>query len=85
MGFDANLFLSRNAQVSAFLTKSFSPGITKNNFAAYGDFFYIDDFWTFLVAQNVNHDDFNAEMGFLPERAFARHKSILGFHHVQKY
>lgn len=66
MGIDANIFLSQNAQVSAFLAKSFTPGLHNNDLAAYGDFFYMNDFWVFLIAQNVIQDNFNTEMGFVP-------------------
>lgn len=66
VGIDANIFLCSKAQVSGFLAKTFSPGKTGDDWAAYGDFFFIDDFWTLLVAQNTIQDNFNAEMGFLP-------------------
>ncbi len=66
LGIDANIFFNSKTQISGFLAKSFSPGIKKNDYAAYGDIYYGDDFWTFLLAQNIIQDDFNAEMGFVP-------------------
>ncbi|UCE07506.1 MAG: carbohydrate binding family 9 domain-containing protein [bacterium] len=66
VGIDGNIFLTKNAQFSGFLAKTFSPGIEKHDGAAYVDFLYMDDFWTVFLAQNTIQDDFNAEMGFVP-------------------
>ncbi|MEW6455638.1 MAG: DUF5916 domain-containing protein [Acidobacteriota bacterium] len=66
VGIDANIFLSRNAQISGFLAKTFSLEKNRNDFAAYGDFFYNDDLWTIFLSQNTIQDNFNPEMGFMP-------------------
>ena len=66
IGADATIYLTAYAQTSGFVAKTLSPGKNGNDLAAYGDFFYNDDFWTLYLAQNTIQDNFNPEMGFFP-------------------
>jgi len=65
-GLDAQVFLTHRAQMSGFVAKTFSTGQKGKDMALYGDFYFHDDFWTLLLAQNSIQDNFNPEMGFVP-------------------
>lgn len=78
IGLDANFFLSQTAQASMFVAKTFSPNKSGKDIAAYADFFYTDDFWTLLFAQNTIQDNFNAEMGYVPIKGTRRSQINFG-------
>jgi hypothetical protein len=78
VGVDANIFLSNNAQVGGFLATTSSPDYSGRNFAAYGDFLYIDDFKTILLTQNTIGDNFEPEMGFLPRTGIRKTEVNVG-------
>jgi hypothetical protein len=77
VGLDATIYLTPNTQVSGFLAKTSTPNMRGRDLAAYGDFYYNDDFWTLLVTQNTVQDNFNPEMGFFPRTGIR--KSELSF------
>ncbi len=78
IGADANIYLTPYAQTSGFVAKTFSPDKSGNDMAAYGDFFYNDDFWTLYLAQNTIQDNFNPEMGFFPRTGIRTTQISLG-------
>ncbi len=77
-GVDANIFLSNNTQASVFIAKTITPNLYGKDLAAYADFFYADDFWTLLLAQNTIQNNFNAEMGYVPRPASRRSQINFG-------
>jgi len=66
VGFDANIFLRQNTQMSAFIAKTFTHEIHNKDMAAYIDFYHNDDFLTIFASQNSIQNEFNPEMGFFP-------------------
>lgn len=78
VGVDANFYLSPNTQIGGFVAKSFSPGKSGNDMAAYGDFVYSDDFWTLFLNHNSIQDDFNPEMGYFQRTGIQRSEVSFG-------
>lgn len=78
LGVDANIYLSANTQVGGFVAKSFSPGKSGNDMAAYGDLVYSDDFWTLFLNHNSVQDNFNPEMGYFQRTGIQRSEVSFG-------
>jgi len=78
VGLDATIYLTPNTQVSGFLAKTSTPSMRGRDLAAYGDFYYNDDFWTLLVTQNTVQDNFNPEMGFFPRTGIRKSEVSFG-------
>ncbi len=77
-GVDGNIYLSANTQVGGFVAKSFTPGKSGHDMAAYGDFVYADDFWTLFLNHNSIQDDFNPEMGYFQRTGIQRSEVSFG-------
>jgi hypothetical protein len=65
MGVDANLAITRNLQVSSYLAKTATPGLSGQDMAFYGRIAYRDPRWNLWLNYLDVQDNFNAEAGFV--------------------
>jgi len=78
VGLDATIYLTPNTQVSGYVAKTSTPSMRGRDLAAYGDFYYNDDFWTLIASQNTVQDNFNPEMGFFPRTGIRKSEFSVG-------
>ena len=65
MGVDANLALGPSVQVSSFLAKTATPGLSGNDLSYYGRVAYRDPAWNLWLNYLNVQDNFNDEVGFV--------------------
>jgi hypothetical protein len=78
IGLDATIYLTPNTQVSGYVVKTSTPSMRGHDLAAYGDFYYNDDFWSVILNQNSVQDNFNPEMGFFPRTGIRKSEVSFG-------
>ncbi|MFB3067988.1 MAG: DUF5916 domain-containing protein, partial [Acidobacteriota bacterium] len=71
-GTDLQLGFGEHLILTSYLAKSYSPGVSGDDYA--GNFFaeYRSDLWRFEARYMEIQDNFNPELGFVPRRGFRR-------------
>src|SRR2546428_13191566 len=73
-GVDANVQVSSNAKLFAFIARSDSPGATASDYAGRAYYSFANNLWQAGGGFSQDGDPFNAEVGFVPRRGFPRPK-----------
>jgi hypothetical protein len=75
MGLDANLAVGRNLQVSSFVAKTSTPGLTGRDMAVYGRIAYRTPAWNLWYNYLDVQNNFNPEVGFVQRRGVKVNKA----------
>ena len=71
-GFDTNLAVSENGRLFAFIARSDTPGEVGSDYAGRALYDYRNDLWQFRTGYTQVGERFNAEVGFVPRRGYAK-------------
>jgi hypothetical protein len=71
-GADANLAVSENGKIFAFLARSDSPGGVGSDYSGRALYDYRNDLWNLRAGYTQVGERFNAEVGFVPRVGFRR-------------
>ncbi len=78
MSVDGNFALGRSLQVTSFLAKTATPGLTGQDLAFYGRVAYRDPNWNLWLNYLSVQDHFNAEAGFVQRTGVRTTKAYFG-------
>lgn len=76
-GADVNLVLGKDARLSGFLAKTFTPGVERGDWAGAVDFAYLVDKYNYGLTYLDVGEGFNAEMGYI-RRTDTRNPQVRG-------
>lgn len=71
-GVDANVQVTRNQRLSAFMARTDSPGATGSDYSGRAFYNFTNNLWQVSGGYSQVGDRFNPEVGFLPRRGYRR-------------